>query len=121
MKLNDPYLPPDSHMIVRDSSEAHRYAEAFGLTDQVLLASRLPEPAVFVTEKKHPTHWIVVGVFRGFAVEGDNGMDFMAFPKNLFSLDRIQNILRNYLGSQHRLEIETDSEQERPGDRSTRA
>jgi len=116
MKLNDPYLPPDSHLIVRDSSEAHRYAEAFGLLNQIRLACRLPEPAVFVTEKKHPTHWLVVGAFRGFPVETDNGMNFMAFPKITFSLDRIQDILRDYLGSTHRTEIDIDSEPEAGGD-----
>ena len=95
--------------MIRDTAEANRYAEEFGLLDQVRLASRLPETAICITSEKHDTHWLLVGLFRGFAKPEDNGMNLMAFPKSKFTLEQVHDQLRSYMGSSY-IEIKKDSQ-----------
>jgi len=94
--------------MVTKSDDATIFANTYGLLDQIELASRtLQQPVVIATSENHPTHWLVAGLYRGFEKLEDNGMNFMAFPKKLFSLEDVQSQLRRYMG-ENRIEISKD-------------
>ena len=108
MNTNDDItLPPDTLLMITDTEKAKHYASAFGLLDPITKASQLPEPAIMITSENHDTHWLVVGLFRGYSKPEDNGMNFMAYPKTMFSLQQVQDWIRSHMGD-NRIEFYRD-------------
>ena len=109
MKQKLPSLPPDKPIMITDSSEARYYAVCFKMLNQALLESTLP--ATFIINQNHDTHWLVVGLYKGFTKPEDNGMNFFGFPKNQTSLDKVKHLIRSYTGDTY-VELENSGKPE---------
>ena len=107
MKHDDIELPRDRLVMITDTVNAERYATAFDLLDPIRRARTLPDPVWMVISENHDTHWLVVGIFRGFDNPAENGMNFMAFPKSRVSLEQVKERIRAYMPD-NRFEINKD-------------
>lgn len=103
-------LPVGQLVKIIDSDLAYRYIQAFELLGAVRHACQLPEPAVCVTSANHETHWLHVRVYRGYEKPEDNGLVFMAYPKDGFTFEAVREIILRDMGSGDYTEITVDPE-----------
>ena len=85
---------PAGPVMISDDGEAMQFIEALGFLDKLPSPSSLSESAVSATYDGHPTHWIVCLRFEGYSDPTENGFSVQCFPKNQYSLDHVQKMLK---------------------------
>jgi hypothetical protein len=103
MNANVHLLPAGQFVIAPNEAEALKLIKVLGLYSSLKRAELrfAPESSVFVIDEKHPTHWILAYLYRGFKEPEDNGYGVMCYPKSKVTLQAVNKCVTSLFPSNH--------------------